>query len=65
MKNSQSGHNDVSGKLMQVIPENLFKFNNSIYSFQIQPGLPENQILILSLKAKNGNVFNGKFIISK
>lgn len=61
----KAGIYDVSGKLMQVIPENLFKFNNSIYSFQIQPGLPENQILILSLKAKNGNVFNGKFIISK
>lgn len=56
---------DLNGRLIQVIPKEFFKTKSSIYNFQIQPGLPENQIFILSLKADNGDVFSGRFIISK
>lgn len=56
---------DVSGRLMQIIPEYFHETKSSAYCFQLQSCLPKNQILILSLKADNGNVFKGRFIISK
>jgi ligand-binding sensor domain-containing protein len=56
---------DLNGRLMQIIPEESFKTKSYIYNFQIQPNLSENQIFILRLISENGDVFVGRFIISK
>lgn len=56
---------DLNGRLLQIIPEDIFNKKSSICCFKIQDSLPVNQVLLLSLKTDNGNVFNGRFIVSK
>lgn len=56
---------DIYGRLIQVVSKELLNKNRSIYSFKIASNLPDNQILLLILIAENGNLFSGRFLISK
>ena len=56
---------DIYGRLIQVVSKELLNKNRSIYGFKIASNLPENQILSLILIAENGNLFSGRFLISK
>lgn len=56
---------NVRGKLMQVIPDFFLENKNSVYRFEIQSNLCENQVLILRLKTNKSNIISGKFLYAK
>lgn len=56
---------DINGKLIQNIPKQNIKNESFLFHFRFQPGLEDNQILILSLKTKNNNIINRKFLYVK
>ena len=52
---------DMSGKLIQVVPEQ-FIYNNELKNVRLHSCLGENQVFVLSIKTKKGNVIDGRFL---